>query len=76
MRPHDLGRLQAKVLDYIRACGLHGATDDEIQFALDLGAQTQTPRRYELAERKFIKKNGRQRLTRKGRFADVWVVRR
>lgn len=66
--------LRAKVLEFIADRGELGATDEEVQLALDMNPSTQRPRRVELAERGLIEKRG-QRPTRSGRQAVVWVYR-
>lgn len=70
-----LGALQAWVLDYIRACKHYGATDEQMQHAMSLGANTQRPRRRELQLAGLIKDSGRTRATASGRQAVVWVAK-
>lgn len=65
--------LRAAVLAFIRACGDHGATDEEIQVALQMGGNTQRPRRRELHLRHLIRESGETRMTRSNRRAVVWV---
>jgi hypothetical protein len=66
--------LRARVLEYIRAQGKEGATDDEIQVALDMGGSTQRPRRVELFQQGKICMAPNMRKTRAGRQANVWVT--
>lgn len=66
--------LRAEVFGYIRKCGARGATDNETQIALGMGAQTQTPRRLELERAGIVRDSGKRRKTAKGRDAIVWVV--
>jgi hypothetical protein len=65
-----VNELQARVLAFIRAQG--GATDNEIQDALDMNPSTQRPRRIELMERGLVRDSGRKRKTPSGREAVVW----
>jgi len=65
------GTQRAKVLAYIRECGFHGATDEEIQTALQMNPSTQRPRRVELV-RDLLITSGGTRPTRSGRAAQVW----
>lgn len=47
IRP-DAARLRGQVLAFIHGRGRHGATDAEIQAALDMSCDTEQPRRREL----------------------------
>jgi len=71
---HVAGNLQSKVEQHIISCGARGATDDEIQVALNLGPQTQSARRRELEQQGRVKDSGERRNTRKGRKAIVWIA--
>lgn len=51
-----------------------GATDDEIELALEQRHQTASARRRELVLQGKIVDSGRTRLTSSGRKATVWVV--
>jgi hypothetical protein len=51
-----------------------GATDEEMQHALDMQGSTQRPRRIELCERGLVIDSGRTQETRSGRRATIWVV--
>ena len=51
-----------------------GWTDEEMQDHLDMGANTQRPRRCELVALGKIKDSGKTRPTRSGRDAVVWVL--
>lgn len=62
--------LRAAVLNYLRAYG--GATDDEIQAALNMSGNTERPRRRELEQHGLVRDSGRRRLTHSGRQAVVW----
>ncbi len=68
------GRLCRLVLDHIRSCGPHGATDAETQAALGILMQTQTPRRKSLADVGAVVFAGFYRPTPSGRRARVWVT--
>lgn len=65
--------LRNQVLDFLRELGDYGATDEEIQLALDMNPSTQRPRRVELVERRLVKNSGKTRLTTSKRSAVVWV---
>lgn len=67
-------KLQDAVLGAIRAAGPRGATDDELEVALDLRHQTLSARRRELVQSERIVDSGETRKTRSGRSAVVWVV--
>ena len=71
----NAGTLRALVLEHIAECGEHGATDEEIQFALSLGGNCERPRRRELQKGGRIKDSGRTRPTKSGRQAVVWIVK-
>ena len=68
-------RLRAKVLAFLLAQGENGATDQEMQTALNLSSDTQAPRRWELSKKLgLVVDSGRRRKTRSGVNAIVWVV--
>jgi hypothetical protein len=62
------------VFHFIQEQGWRGATDEEIQTALDMNPSTQRPRRVELVDQGLIQDSGRTRLTRSKRAAAVWWV--
>lgn len=66
--------LRARVYECILKKGDDGATDEEIQVALNMAGNTERPRRREL-EIDFhrVKDSGRTRPTMSGRKAVVWV---
>jgi hypothetical protein len=66
--------LRGQVLSYLKGCGASGATDEEIQAALELNPSTQRPRRIELCNLGLVRDSGRTRLTKAGRKAVVWVA--
>ena len=63
-----------RVLYRVQACGMYGATDEELQTFLSIGGSTERPRRWELVNAGFIKDSGRTRRTGSGRASVVWVV--
>ena len=65
--------LRAQVYRYLVDCGARGATDEEMQDALSMGANTQRPRRRELQLTKQIDDSGLTRATKSGRQAVVWI---
>jgi hypothetical protein len=68
------GTLRRKVLDYLVGRGVHGATDEEIQGGLQMGANTERPRRIELVNALLVRDSGTTRPTRSGKQAVVWAV--
>ncbi len=70
------GSLRRRVYEFIEAAGEHGATDDEIQVALDLTSNTQVPRRNELMNYDLIKATEIRRKTRGKGTAIVYVVKK
>lgn len=69
-----LGRLEHMVLEHIKAQGVRGATDDEIECALQLRHQTASARRRTLVIKGLVVESGRERKTRSGRWASVWAA--
>jgi hypothetical protein len=79
----SLGKLEGMVLAYIElSCGASGATDDQIEEALNLKHQTASARRRELelkglVVKKYNEKKVRiKRKTRSGRNAGVYVSKK
>lgn len=68
------GTARRIVLDFIGATGERGATDDEMQAALTMGANTQRPRRVELLNAGWIEDSGARRKTGTGSDAVAWVL--
>ena len=66
--------LELRVYRYLKHQGASGATDQEIQDALDLRAQTEGPRRIGLAKKGLVVDSGKRRLTHSRRKAIVWVT--
>lgn len=67
--------LRAQVLGFISLMGGDGATDEEMQLAMDMEGNTERPRRRELQLAGLIVDSGRRRLTTKDRKAVVWVCK-
>ena len=67
------GKARELVFLHILKAGAKGATDDEIQAALAMKHQTETPRRIELEELRLITDSGTVRNTRSGARAIVWI---
>ncbi len=68
------GTLRAAVLAMLRERGEQGATDQEIQDALELSSSTENPRRWELVNAGAVVASGRKRKTRSNCPATVWVL--
>ena len=68
------GAIRERVLDMVRGCGVFGATCDEVEKLLDLRHQTASARLRELVLRGQIVDSKRQRETRSGRQAVVYVL--
>lgn len=69
----DANNLRAAVLRYIAGRGDDGATDEEVQDALEMNPSTQRPRRVELVRMGVVEDSGRRRKTKGGRQATVWI---
>jgi len=65
--------LRAEVFAYIRV-RVEGATDDEIQTALEMDGNTERPRRWELYNAGLIYSDG-YRINPRGRKCAVWFAR-
>lgn len=68
------GTLRAHVLAYVRTCGEIGATDEEMQIALEMNPSTQRPRRVELEKLNLIRRIAFTRPTKSGRSATIFVA--
>jgi hypothetical protein len=66
------GTLRGYVLAYIRGSGETGATDAEMQLALNMNPSTQRPRRIELVTAGLVIDSQTTRQTPSGRKAVVW----
>ena len=64
--------LAERILAEQAAMEARGATDGEIQDALDMGGDTERPRRWELQKAGMIVDSGMRRRTRSMRMARVW----
>ena len=64
--------LRDKVFKFLQVIG--GATDEEMQIALRMSANTQRPRRCELEQQGRVIDSGQRRKTRARRDAVVWIV--
>ena len=64
------------VYEHLAACGMYGATDDEIQDALGWTGigKLSRPRRNQLVTAGRVKASGTKRLSRMGNRATVWVT--
>jgi hypothetical protein len=68
------GTQRAIVLAFLRGCGTVGATDEQMQALIPLGANTQRPRRVELVRARLVVDSGTVRSTATGSPASVWVA--
>ena len=66
--------LRRRVLDCLRTFGDEGATDEQMQEALRMKPQTQTPRRLELVQQNLVRDSGRRRRLKSGNSGKVWVA--
>ncbi len=73
-KPDELNRLRRLVYDFILEHGEHGATDQEVQRALELPSQTECPRRWELVKGGLVENSGKRRRTLSKRSAVVWTA--
>lgn len=62
------------IWDYL-AAHPEGATDEEMQFGIDMNPSTQRPRRIELVAAGQVVDSGLKRETRSGREATVWKLK-
>jgi len=67
-------RDRERVLNFIKARGIEGSTDEELQFALLMQGSTQRPRRVELVKLGLVIDSGSTRKTISNRSATVWVA--
>lgn len=71
----SVGPLHVRILTYLREVAhFGGSTDEEMQINLDMGANTQRPRRRELELMGKIEDSGNTRPTKSGREAVVWRI--
>lgn len=64
--------LKDRVLGFLRACGEHGATDQEIAIQFAGSENTYRPRRNELTADGLVYDSGKRRRTGTGKLATVW----
>jgi hypothetical protein len=69
-----VGPMHREIIRYL-TLSARGATDEELQFDLDLKGSTQRPRRRELQQAGLIIDSGTTRKTESGRQAVVWVLK-
>jgi hypothetical protein len=67
-------RDEARVYALFEKVGLHGATDKEIEVALDMSHESASARRNGLVKKGMVKDSGGKRLTPSKRKATVWVI--
>lgn len=65
----SIGPLHRQILDHLKH---HPSTDEEMMAALDMGGNTERPRRRELELMGKIENSGIMRQTKSGREAVVW----
>lgn len=63
-----------QVHDLLVALRPEGLTDEEIQGALDMSANTERPRRIELQRAGLVCDSAQRRATRSGAHAVVWIA--
>ena len=68
-----ISAMHRQILDYL-ATHPEGATDCELQEALNMNPSTQRPRRIELLTWAYLHDSGATRPTRSGRAAVVWKL--
>lgn len=66
------GTNRARILDYIRAT--EGATDEEIEIALQLSGNTVRPCRVSLVQDGWVRDSGLRRPVRSGNDAIIWCA--
>jgi len=65
----DKSTKRGRVCQFIRDQGTHGATDKEIQVALEMRGSTQRPRRVELVHQGMVRDSGEVR-----KRSVVWIA--
>lgn len=71
---HKTGPDATTVLAFLRGCGRHGATDEQMQTLIPMQANTQRPRRVWLTDKRLVRDSGTKRATTSGKNATVWVA--
>ncbi len=69
----NAGTYRAQVYDYLIWCQ-NGATDEQMQMGIPMGASTQRPRRVQLVADGLVRDSGRKAKTSSGKAAVVWEV--
>jgi hypothetical protein len=65
---------QNRIYAYLRDCGKHGATDEEIQDVLGIPGNSERPARRQLERDRRVKRTNRSRPTRANRPAIIWLA--
>ena len=68
------GTGRASILAYLRGRQGQGATDEQMQESIPMGANTQRPRRVELVQARLVVDSGTVRSTAAGGPATVWLA--
>lgn len=68
-----IGPLHLQIIKFLTEHPL-GATDEQMQAEIPMGANTQRPRRVELTQLGRVVDGGRRKLTASKREAVVWVI--
>ena len=68
----SIGSINRKVYEFILDRGLHGATDQEIEFSLHLDGNTVRPSRGTLVKNGLVSDSGVTRKNIKGNNCIVW----
>ncbi len=68
------GSKEARIYRFLLGRGDFGATDNEMQLALNLPANSQPTRRNQLVRQGLVKATDLRRTTARGRQAVVWVA--
>lgn len=67
-------KLARRIFDYLASWDADGATDAEIEQALELSGNSERPRRIWLVKHGFVENSGETRPTPSGCNATVWIV--
>lgn len=62
------------VLAYLAGFGDDGATDEQLQLALNMNGSSERPRRGELCEMRYVFDSGLKRKTMSGKDAIIWKL--
>lgn len=69
-----IGPLHREIIAFLTST-VRGATDEEMQAAIPMAANTQRPRRIELTQLGAVVDSGGRKLTRSRRHAVVWALK-